>query len=356
MGRIRWVPGALAAVALVALGLAFAVSDGGRERASREDYTRARVRFDQRVDRALAELERVTVLRSLGLPIGRRDRSSDEVRLALRGLGAASRAAMDGLTQVEPPPDARRAHRLLLDSAGGIAKLAARLARRPRLRGLQVENAFARSRDLAALGRAGDELDARGYLPDAPAGSRSPRPAAVRGCRLRAEGQPLTPDSEKDTIVGPITLTGLPAIHRDYASSPETTGGMIGVRSITLVRAGAQVTLAVPPEQRRWMRLLYWPGFRRRVEPITLRACRSFDSRRAQRRECGWGGRQPWNPGNWACKLPYTQFSGGVGLDFRNAPRRGRCAELIVWAKGERRPLRRQLFRPKPGECQGAAE
>jgi hypothetical protein len=211
---------------------------------------------------------------------------------------------------------------------------------------------------LGLLGRAGDELDAKGYLPDPPTGSRPPRPAEVRGCRLRAEGRPLTPDRAEDTTIGPITFTGFPAIHRDYASRPETwrDSGMTGVRSIALVRAGAQVTLVVPPEQRRWMRLLFWPGFRRRVEPLTLEACRRLKSQPAQQRECGWGGRPPSNPSNWACRSRYTQFSGGFGLYFENAPKRGLCAELIVRAKGERMPLREFLFDPEPGTCEGGAE
>jgi hypothetical protein len=130
---------------------------------------------------------------------------------------------------------------------------------------------------------------------------------------------------------------------------------MTAVRSIALIRAGARVTLVVPPEQRRWMRLLFWHGFRHRVEPLTLQACRTLKSRRAQRRECGWGGRPLWNPSNWACRSRYTQFSGGFGLDFENAPKRGLCAELIVWVEGKERPLRERLFGPTPGQCEGMA-
>jgi hypothetical protein len=99
------------------------------------------------------------------------------------------------------------------------------------------------------------------------------------------------------------------------------------------------------------MRLLFWQGFRRRVEPLTLQACRRLKSRRAQRRECGWGGRPPWNPANWACKLRYTQFSGGFGLDLKSALRQGLCAELIVWVEGKDTPLRGRLFRPSPAQC-----
>jgi hypothetical protein len=349
---------AAVAVVTVAFGLLAGGEEGGAP--SREAYLRARVAFDQRADRALVELERATVLRSPGLRIDGGARLGEELRAVLRRLRHALRSGADELAQAEPPDDVRRAHRLLIDSAGGVARLAGRLARRPRLTGLQVESAFFRSHDMGALGRlvrAGDELDAKGYLPDAPTGSRPPRSPEVRGCRLRAEGRPLTPDREEDTIIGPVTFTGFPAIHRGYASRPGTwrDSGMTGVRSIALVRAGAQVTLVVPSEQRRWMRLLFWPGFRRRVEPLALEACRSLKSRRAQRRECGWGGRPPWNPSNWACRLRYTQFSGGFGLDFENAPKRGLCAELIVRAKGERMPLREFLFDPEPGTCEGGA-
>jgi hypothetical protein len=182
---------AAVAVAALTLGLLADGEEGGVT--SREAYLRARVAFDQRADRALAELERATVLPSLGLPIEGGARSGEELRAVLRSVGHALRAGADELAQAEPPEDARTAHGMLIRAARGIAKLAARLARRPGLTGLQVENTFFSSHDMEALGRAGDELDAKGYLRDARAGS--PPLAEVRGCRLRAEGRPLMPDN-----------------------------------------------------------------------------------------------------------------------------------------------------------------
>jgi hypothetical protein len=120
--------------------------------------------------------------------------------------------------------------------------------------------------------------------------------------------------------------------------------GMPVIDSKARLRAGSQVTLVVPREQRRWMRLLYESPFRRGEYAITLRACRRLKTLRAQRRECRWG---PFG----ACRRHHTEFDGGVAVDFANAPRRGLCGELIVWVKGKKRPLRERLFRPDPRAC-----
>jgi hypothetical protein len=62
--------------------------------------------------------------------------------------------------------------------------------------------------------------------------------------------------------------------------------------------------------------------------------------------ECGWGSGD-------ACgghdTLPYTLFTGGVGIDFVRPPKRGTCAELIIWVKGKARSLGEHLFRPGSG-------
>jgi hypothetical protein len=172
----------------------------------------------------------------------------------------------------------------------------------------------------------------------------------VRGCRDRVEGGRLTPDRAEDTIIGPMAFIGLPATYRSYARRPDSElmpvpgTGMPSMKAIGVLRAGARVTLTVPRGQRRWMKVIYDFPHHRGRHAIALRACRRFESAEARRRECGW---RP----DVACRWRYTQFSGGFGLDFAKAPRRGRCAKLIVRVAGDDRPLVRRLFRPKPGAC-----
>jgi hypothetical protein len=105
--------------------------------------------------------------------------------------------------------------------------------------------------------------------------------------------------------------------------------------------------LLVPLEQRSWMRLAY-AHRRRGTAAVTLRACRHRRSRAAQRRECRWA--EGVLPGSakddyTACRSGATFFSGGFEIDYDDAPRQGRCAELIVWVKGEQEPERVRLLR-----------
>jgi hypothetical protein len=180
--------------------------------------------------------------------------------------------------------------------------------------------------------------------------SASVRPK-VRGCRERAEGGKIVPDRTVDTVIGPMAFIRLPGTYRDYASRPDSElkpyprVGMPLMKSIGVLRAGARVTLVVPRRQRRWMKLVYdFPGFKGGAA-ITLQACRRLASRTARHRECGW---RP----DLACRWRYTQFNGGIGLDFANAPQRGLCAELIVRVRGRKEPLRELLFDSDPGTCQ----
>ena len=172
----------------------------------------------------------------------------------------------------------------------------------------------------------------------------------VRGCRERVEGGKIVPSRRVDTVIGPMAFIRLPHIYRDYASRPDSElkpdpgVGMPSMKSIGVLRAAARVRLVVPRRQRRWMKVVYDYPDHDGGYAITLQACRRLDSRRARRRECGW---RP----DLACRWRYTQFSGGFGLDFANAPRRGLCAELIVRVKGESEALRELLFDPEPGAC-----
>jgi hypothetical protein len=126
------------------------------------------------------------------------------------------------------------------------------------------------------------------------------------------------------------------------------------MKIIALVNAGERARLTVPRNQRRWLRLLYLHvDFPRGTHKAILQACRRLSSKRARQRECGWG--PMLKRAQWACASRYTQFSGGFALDFANAPRRGRCAKLIVQTTGKQRTLRKHLFAPGPRACRGAA-
>jgi hypothetical protein len=92
------------------------------------------------------------------------------------------------------------------------------------------------------------------------------------------------------------------------------------------------------------MKLIYERPGRGGTHAITLQACRRLAPGSAPRRECGW---RPYR----ACQSRYTNFSGGFGLDFANAPKRGLCAELTVWVEGSEQPLHERLFRPRAAEC-----
>jgi hypothetical protein len=176
----------------------------------------------------------------------------------------------------------------------------------------------------------------------------SPAPE-VRGCQERVEGPGVVPD-QSATIIGPISLTGLPGAYRGLLATPESEHDLVpglgipGIKALAVVRAGARVTLEVPRRQRRWMKLVYHVQGRPAYAELTLQACRRVRSRRAQRRECGW---RPF----LACRWRYTQFAGGIALDVAEAPRQGLCAELIVRVRGRERPLRERLFAPQPGDC-----
>ena len=181
-------------------------------------------------------------------------------------------------------------------------------------------------------------------------GSEPPR-AGVRGCASRITGNSNRQDG--DTIVGPLRF------NMQTYSAPREWRRLVRsgqwMKSVARLRAGAQVTLAVPPEQQPWMRLRY---ARRRdgVAAVTLRACRHRRSRAAQRHECVWAEGVAGPPGSvradyTACRSGPTFFSGGFEIDYAEAPQEGRCAELIVWVKGRQEPHRLRLLRVEPGEC-----
>jgi hypothetical protein len=178
------------------------------------------------------------------------------------------------------------------------------------------------------------------------AGSQPPR-AVVRGCAARISGGPARRDG--DTIVGPLRF------NMQSYSRPRVWRGLVRdgqwLKSVARLRAGGQVTLVVPPEQRAWMRLAY-AHRRGGAAAVTLRACRHRRSRAARRRECEWA---EAGADYTACRSGPTFFSGGFEIDYAEAPQQGRCAELIVWVEGEQEPHRVRLLHVEPGECAGAS-
>lgn len=175
--------------------------------------------------------------------------------------------------------------------------------------------------------------------------------AGVRGCPQRVEGGKLTPQPAHDTIIGPLTFvrlrSGFHSSVRDrHRATAEYLPGLRAhpMKAIALVRAGTDLRLVVPAHQRGWMRLFY-SGRRLGEHAVTLRSCRRFRSRAAQRRECAWSGRL-----DTACQWINTQFAGGIYVDFDHAPKLGRCAELLVRVKGGR-SLRQRVFRPPSDAC-----
>lgn len=174
--------------------------------------------------------------------------------------------------------------------------------------------------------------------------------ADVRDCAERVEGfGPIVPKVGRDAIVGPIAFIGLPITYRDAAARPDRDDPNIDLtllKSVLRVKAGQRVRLVVPEDQRGWMRLVYERPKGDGVDRLTVQACPNPPTRRAQRRACSGPG---WTTFR-ACRVPYTEFNGAVGIDFGTAPERGRCAELIVTARGKR-PLGKRIFDPAPGEC-----
>jgi hypothetical protein len=194
-------------------------------------------------------------------------------------------------------------------------------------------------RGAATAPKGGQRLMAGFAEPEPIAGSQPPQ-AEVRGCAARIDG---AGESERPgaTIIGPLRF------NMQGYSPLRVWRQMVRARqwlkSVALVRAGKQVTLEVPPEQRSWMRLAY--AHRRGGDAaVTLRACRHRSSPAARRRECEW-------TEYTACRSGPTFFSGGFEIDYAEAPQQGRCAELIVWVKGERQPHRVRLLGIEPGEC-----
>jgi hypothetical protein len=216
--------------------------------------------------------------------------------------------------------------------------------------GVAIAIATDRDERSASTSREGGQLGMAGLGEPGLAGGSQPPRAVVRGCAARISGGSKRRDD--DTIVGPLrfnmqSYSPLRAWRQQVRSDQ-------WLKSPARLRAGAQVTLVVPPEQRGWMRLAY--AQRRGAAAVTLRACRHRRSLTARRRECVWAEGVVGSPGSvredyTACRSGPTFFSGGFEIDYDEAPEQGRCAELLVWVKGEQQPHRVRLLRVQPGEC-----
>lgn len=156
----------------------------------------------------------------------------------------------------------------------------------------------------------------------------------ARGCDERVRGGRVTADPRRDSMLGPVTFVEAPGTYRTSFRgrayvTPDFLPGLNAhpMDVIALVDAGTQARLSVPRRQRRWMRLFYRPGDETGQDAITLQACGRSD----------------------------TPFDGGLYVDFDNAPRGGRCAELEVRVPVQSTTYRGQLFGPRPGECRSLA-
>lgn len=146
--------------------------------------------------------------------------------------------------------------------------------------------------------------------------------APVLGCDARIEGafqqfpdgrrveDTFRIDRARDFVAGPLALRGLRAYtERDWQWFVDRDQWM---KSIAIVRPRGRVTLVVPRSQRPWMRFAYGRARHR----VTFQACNG-------RRNTAW--------------------SGGLLIDYAEAPKEGRCARLSVYTDG--RVIRRRLFR-----------
>jgi hypothetical protein len=157
-------------------------------------------------------------------------------------------------------------------------------------------------------------------------------------------------------VVGGVNFLNLPAGWSDAQANEARDGpgyqpppGLHAapLKQIVTVPAGATVTLMVPRGERRWFSLMFDtapPVFERRESAITLEACRRTTSRTQLLRECGHVG------GN-ACRWGYTEFNGGIYVDFDRAPQRGRCARLFVLRPGSSKPIVGYPFVNDPATC-----
>jgi hypothetical protein len=173
-------------------------------------------------------------------------------------------------------------------------------------------------------------------------------PRVYRGCHQRVESKPIRPRAGRDAVIGPIAFYELPAHFEPEAQQRGRVGALNGppMKAMAIVRAGRRVTIAVPPDQRGWMRLFYGQSAYaggQGSHSVTFRSCRRLASAKARRRECG--------EITTACRSASTQFAGEIYVDYAAAPDQGRCARLSVRVRGEPDALSGYLFDPAGARC-----
>jgi hypothetical protein len=158
-----------------------------------------------------------------------------------------------------------------------------------------------------------------------------PRPEAFRGCRTHIEGRLPPADRRKDFIAGPVRFRGFRAYSRFAAREPrrdffEIPGGHYrGLKFVTEVRAGADVTVAIGPASRDSAGLLFDLNGRSGPSGIRLR----WSQRAVRFRACP-ADRSASNPRFYrrATVGPWTQFNGGFLFT------RPQCLRLDVYVRG----------------------
>jgi hypothetical protein len=161
-----------------------------------------------------------------------------------------------------------------------------------------------------------------------------PPSAPIRGCRERGPGGRITPDPERDRIIGPLALYRFYEKYDASRKTPPVKGRNASIAFLALVKAGSQVTVVVPKSERGFMRLAFWRAGERYA--VTLKACRRVP-RSQWKRECGSA---PYT----ACDWINTPFDGGLDVQFLKANGKECSATIEVWVRGEDKPLRAPLL------------
>lgn len=175
----------------------------------------------------------------------------------------------------------------------------------------------------------------------------APQPDASRDCRSHIEGRLPSVDAHHDLILGPVRFRGFRATSRFAARERGRgffeirNGEYHGLKFVTEVRAGTDVTVAIAPQSRKRAGMLYGGDidygrfgipFDEGEQAVRFRACpanrRAFSPRHYRRRTVG----------------PWTQFNGGFILTERQ------CLRLDVYVPGRPRQRFSEPFgRPRSG-------
>jgi len=191
---------------------------------------------------------------------------------------------------------------------------------------LFVAAAFALScAGLAGCGGGDDETSIAG----ASSSKGPPKTATTVDCSAHVEGRgPIGAADVDDLVVGPVRFAALRTTTQTLVSGSAGGGRFVPIKAGVVVRAGAVVTVAIPGEERPYLRF----GVPRRGpdygRPVRFEAC--------SEREPAWnydGSGGPW-----------TGFVAGFRV---RAPR---CSPIEVWVEGRERPFR-ELVAFGAGSC-----